>query len=167
MAHITHKWTDPGIPDYAQFVAGQPLKHGLSLLADMALGPWNAAAKHRLLHVVGFVHLRLAIMVTESLDSAGGAFVFEGVGPSSNTDLYYTNASPQITLQTGAILQKNGLPTPYLTPTSDAVWEGVVGHDVFYEITGAAGSDGQMLFVAYWTAVAPGSRVDLGDGASS
>lgn len=167
MAHTQYNWVDPGLPPYAQFVPGQPLKHGLALSAAMAEAPWAAVALHRLLSITGFVHLRLAIMVTTEVDSAAEGFVFHGVGIAGNTNLYYTNADAEAVLVEGAILNKGGAPTQYLTPTSDSIWEGVVGHDIFYEIKTEIATSGQMLFIAHWAPVTPDGLVVIANGAAS
>jgi len=169
MAHVIRERRNIGCR-YSQMISGAELDNVLELRADMSATPWYEKALHRLLDITGVVHLRIPIYIAADVVSTTEDIVFEGLGTATDTDAYYTGATAETNLVAGNILDKDSAtPVTVLTPTTSAVWEGIVAHDIFYELTGTDDNtdSGTIVFTVFWSPVTSDGVVRLGDGAAS
>lgn len=120
--------------------------------ADLSSATWNTAAKHEVFTVTGLVRMRIFIECTETLvDAADGASIQFGVESATNAFIASTGAAGAggNTISTGEVWIDNS--PADVQYASTAILDKVVnGEDVGYEITGAALTDGTLVFHCYW-----------------
>lgn len=140
----------------------------LSVTADLSSSTWNTVASHEVFTVTGLVRMRVLIECTETLtDAADGASIQFGVEGATNAWIASTGAAGAggNTIAAGEIWCDTS-PTETHGNTGTLVLDKIVagGLDVGYEITGAALTDGTLVFHCWWVPVGPTGRVTAGTG---
>ena len=128
---------------------------------DLSNATWNTVASHEVFTITGLVRMKLWIECTENVAGAGAIqFGVEGA----------TNAF--IASTTGTDLDANDLwydatPTVVYDISQYVIMDYVVnGLDVGYEITGAALTDGTLVFHCVWEPLNSTGAVVAGAGGS-
>jgi len=135
--------------------------HHIAVTCDLGLPLWNTDDPHEVFTVTGLVRMRMWVTCTENVAGAGASiqFGYEGVtdGFIATTaaadldadDLWY-DATPITVIDTFATCM---------------IFDYVInGLDVGYEITGAAMTDGILVFHCVWEPLVSGATVVAGPG---
>lgn len=140
----------------------------LKVTADMSSATWNTAATHELFTVTGLVRMKILAECTETLvDAADLAVIQLGTESATNAFIAATNAAGKggVTIEENELWVDNSPDAAYDT-FANAVLDRVVnGEDVGYEITGAALTNGTMVFHCWWESISAGN-VEAGTGAA-
>lgn len=142
----------------------------VSVTADMASATWNTAASHEVLTITGTVRVRVLVVCTETLaDAADGASIQFGIEGTTNAWIASTGAAGAggNGIAAGEIWI-DATPTETNGNTGTVVLDKIVagGLDVGYELTGAALTDGTLVFHCWWVPISSDGHVAAGAGGS-
>ena len=146
------------------------LPNYFSVTADMTSATWNTVAKHEIATVTGSVHMVVIPEITETLtDVADGASIQFGSEINTGGLIGSTQCAGAggNTLQAGEIWVDTTPNDSVATRTQINALDFVVtnGYDIGYEITGAALTNGTIVFHVYWEEFGtPGGTVTAGAG---
>lgn len=142
----------------------------LTVTADMSSATWNTAATHEVFTVTGTVRMKVLPLCTETLtDAANGASIQFGTATATNAWIASTGAAgaggTTITINQMWI---DATPADVSAAYASAVLDKVVtgGEDVGYEITGAALTNGTLVFHCWWKDLDGTGNVVVGTGAA-
>lgn len=139
----------------------------LAVTADLSATTWKTADTHEVFTVTGLVRMRMWIECTETLeDAADGASIQFGHEDASNAFIGSTGAAGAgvSTISAGELWYDTS-PTTKLDTFANAILDYVVnGVDVGYEITGAALTNGLLVFHCVWEALNSTGAVAAGAG---
>lgn len=140
----------------------------IEVTADMASATWNTAAKHEVFTVTGLVRMVMLIECTETLaDAADGASIQFGHESSTSAFIGSTGAAGAggNTINAGEIWCDTS-PADVVGATFTLALDRIVagGLDVGYEITGAALTDGTLVFHCWWLPISSDGAVAAGAG---
>lgn len=147
------------------------LQNYFSVTADMSSATWNTAASHEIATVTGMVRMIIIPECTETLtDAADGASIQLGYEGSTTALIGSTGAAGAggNTLSAGEIWIDTS-PADVFALTSNArALDFIIagGLDVGYEITGAALTEGTIVFHVFWEALNSTGVVAAGAGGS-
>lgn len=145
------------------------LPNYFSVSADMSSATWNTVASHEIATVTGMVHMIIIPECTETLvDAADAAYIQFG----------YEGLTTALIASTGAAgvggnaiaageIWIDATPADVFALTSNVRALDVVvngGLDIGYEITGAALTEGTMVFHVFWEAINATGAVVAGAG---
>lgn len=140
----------------------------LSVTADMASATWNTAASHEVFTVTGLVRMVVLIQCTETLvDAADGASIQFGHESSTTAFIGSTGAAGAggNGIAAGEIWCDTSPADVAGAPGTLAIDRIVAGGlDVGYEITGAALTDGTLVFHCWWVPISADGSVVAGAG---
>ena len=152
-------------------VGSERLANYFTVTADMSSATWNTAASHELATVTGLVHIVIIPECTATLtDAADGASIQLGVEGSTAALIASTGAAGAggNTISTGE-LWLDATPadlTDNRTAQNALDFKVGNGHDVGYEITGAALTGGTIIFHIFWEPISATGAVVAGVGGS-
>ena len=139
----------------------------IAVEADLSATAWKTVASHEVLTVTGLVRLRIWIECTKTLtDAADAADIQFGLEGATNALIGATNAAGKSggTISVGELWYDTS-PTTVWDTTANVVLDFIVnGLDVGYEITGAALTDGKLVFHCVWEPLNASANVVAGAG---
>ena len=139
----------------------------IAVTADLSAATWNTVASHEVLTVTGLVRLRIWIECTKTLvDAADGADIQFGLEGVTDAFIAATGAAGKggSTLSAGELWYDTSPATVYDTMGNVVMDYVVNGLDVGYEITGAALTDGTLVFHCVWEPLNASGNVVAGAG---
>jgi hypothetical protein len=145
------------------------LANYFTVTADMSSATWNTAATHEIAAITGMVRMIIIPECTETLtDAADGASIQLGHESSTTALIGSTGAAGAggNTLSAGEIWVDTS-PADVFALTSNArALDFIIagGLDVGYEITGAALTEGTIVFHVFWEALNATGAVTAGAG---
>lgn len=143
-------------------------KNHVAVSADMSSATWNTVASHEVFTVTGAVRLYMQIYCTETLtDAADGASIQFGLAGATDAFIASTGAAGAggNTIEAGEFWI-DATPADTYTASATLAWDIGGGLDVGYEITGAALTDGTLVFSGWWFPLSAGANVVAGAGGS-
>jgi len=144
------------------------LPNYFAVTADMSSATWNTQAKHEIATVTGMVHMVIIPECTETLvDAADGASIQLGHESLTTALIASTTAATAGTVIEAGEIWVDATPADVMALRSafealDFIIAG--GLDVGYEITGAALTEGTMVFHVFWEALNATGAVAAGAG---
>jgi hypothetical protein len=135
--------------------------HHIQVTCDLGLVLWNTAASHEVFTITGLVRVRLWQTCTENV-AGGGASIQYGYAGVTDAFIATTAAAD---LDAGH-LWYDATPSTHLDATATVM---ILDYmldtlDVGYEITGAAMTDGILIFHCVWEPLVSGATVVAGPG---
>ena len=142
----------------------------IAVTADLSSATWNTVASHEVLTVTGTVRVRVVIECTETLaDAADGASIQMGVEGATTAWIGSTGAAGAggNTIAAGEIWCDTS-PADTNGNTGTLALDKIIGGglDVGYEITGAALTNGTLVFHCWWVPISSDGAVIAGAGGS-
>jgi len=135
--------------------------HHIAVTCDLGLLLWNTDDPHEVFTVTGLVRVRLWQICTEDVAGAGASIQY-GYAGATNGFIASTAAAD---LDIGE-LWYDATPTTVIDATATCmIFDYVInGLDIGYEITGAAMTDGILVFHCVWEPLEAGATVVAGPG---